>query len=98
MGQAGQSVALVQHACPGQGCVFTSAPASYTQGLDAHSPQPLHCCTVLMSKYDHRPIEPAGPYGFIFASFVQYFFDFPSTSHFGWKFSNKVGERGGPGE
>jgi len=51
-----------------------------------------------MSKYDHRPIEPAGPYGFIFASFVQYFFDFPSTSHFGWKFSNKVGERGGPGE
>ncbi|KAF5838279.1 hypothetical protein DUNSADRAFT_3075 [Dunaliella salina] len=36
------------------------------------------------------PIVPTGPYGYIFASFAQYYFDYPSTSHFMWKFSNKT--------
>mmetsp|Transcript_6525 Transcript_6525/g.17492 ORF Transcript_6525/g.17492 Transcript_6525/m.17492 type:complete len:281 (-) Transcript_6525:349-1191(-) len=42
------------------------------------------------AKYAHIPIVPTGPYGYIFASFAQYYFDYPSTSHFMWKFSNKT--------
>jgi len=43
----------------------------------------------LASKFFQLPLV-TGPYGYLFASFVPYYSDYPSTAYFGWKFSNKV--------